>query len=164
MSSPLETENKNQSSDTYHKDDQEEYIPDTIEFEFSDPYITSFVCLLVPRFEDHTLVGDLSDRLHTWMKDICISFGWNLKFIEISPNYLHWIMTVKITSSPVEIMNTVRKTTSKKIFDEFPRFSQKNMSKKYWAPYYFVGIGNVPYSNSSIQSFIEQIRTEQGLQ
>ena len=162
MSSPFETENKNQSLDTYHLDDQEEYIPDTTGIEVSDPYVSSFVCLLVPRFEEHTLVGDLSDRLHTWMKDICISFGWNLKFIEISPNYLHWIMTVKITSSPVEFMNIVRRTTSQKVFDEFPRFSEKNMSKKFWAPFYFVGIGNAPYSKSSIQSFVDQIRTEQG--
>ena len=163
MTNHLETENKNQYLADHHIDDQEEYIPDTLGIEVPGPYVTSFVCLLVPRFEKHTLVGDLSDSLHSWMKDICISFGWNLKFIEISPHYLHWIMTVKITSSPVEFMNIVRRTTSKKIFDEFPRFSEQNMSKKFWAPYYYVGVGNVPYSKSSIQAFIEQIRTEQGL-
>jgi REP element-mobilizing transposase RayT len=164
MSNQLETENKNQYLDDYYIDDQEKYIPDTIGIEVPGPYVTSFVCLLVPRFEEHTLVGDLSDSLHTWMRDICISFGWNLKFIEISPNYLHWIMTVKITSSPAEFMNIVRKTTSNKIFDEFPRFSEQNMSKKFWAPYYYVGVGNVPYSKPSIQSFIDQIRMEQGFQ
>jgi len=163
MSSQLETENKNQYLADYHVEDQEENIPDTKGIEVSGPYVTSFVCLLVPRFEEHTLVGDLSDNLHPWMKDICISFGWNLKFVEISPDYLHWIMTVKITSSPVEFMNIVRRTTSQKIFDEFPRFSERNVSKKFWAPYYYVGIGEVPYSKSSIQSFIDQIRTEQGL-
>ena len=133
-------------------------------YENSGPYTTSFVCVLVPRFEEHKLIGDLSVILRTWMKEICISFGWNLKFIEISPNYLHWIKTVKITTSPVEFMNIVRGTTSKKIFDNFPRFSQQNVSNKFWAPYYYVGVGETPYSRSSIQLFIEQIRTEQGFQ
>jgi len=145
-------------------EDKKVFLPNTTKiYEDSGPNVTSFVCLLVPRFEEHMLIGDLSDNLYTWMSDICISFGWNLKFIKISPDYLHWIMTVKITSSPVEFMNIVRRATSKKIFDEFPRFSQQDISKKFWAPYYYVGVGNVPYSRSSIQAFIEQIRMEQGL-
>jgi REP element-mobilizing transposase RayT len=160
----LKAENKNQYLDDHSIVDQEEFIPDTTGIEVPGPFVTSFVCLLVPRFEEHTLIGDLSENLYTWMKDICISYGWNLKFIEISPNYQHWIMTVKLTSSPIEFMNIVCRTTSKKIFDEFPRFSQQNISKEFWAPLYFVGVGEVPYSKPTIQSFIEQIRMEQGLQ
>jgi REP element-mobilizing transposase RayT len=163
-SSQLIPENKNPNLDNHRIDGQEEILPNTTgPYEVSDPYLTSFVCLLIPRFEEHILIGDLVDNLHTWMKDTCISFGWNIRFIEISPNYLHWIMTVKLDSSPVEFMNIVRRTTSKKVFDEFPRFSKKNMSKRFWAPLYFVGVGNLPYSKSAIQSFIEQIRMEQGL-
>ena len=157
-------ENNDQYLDDPGIDGQEEFTPNTAGlFEDIEHYLTSFVCLLVPRFEEHALIGDLSDNLQTWMKEVCISFGWNLKFIEIAPNYLHWIMTVQINSSPVEFMNIVRRTTSKKIFDEFPRFLDMNMSKKFWASYYFVGVGEVPYSRSAIKSFIEQIRMQQGL-
>jgi REP element-mobilizing transposase RayT len=163
-SSQIEAENKNQPLDDNHIDAQEVFLPNKAGlYEDDSPYETSFVCLLVPRFEEHTLIGDLSDNLHIWMRDICISFGWNLKFIEISPSYLQWIMTVSISTSPIEFMNIVCKTTSKKIFDEFPRFSQQNVSKMFWAPNYFVGIGHTPYSKPTIQSFIEQIRMEQGL-
>ena len=162
--SQLIPENNNPNLDDHRIVDQEEFLPSTTRsYDVSDPYVTSFVCLLIPRFEEHILIGDLADNLHTWMKDTCISFGWNIKFIKISPNYLHWIMTVKIDTSPVEFMNIVRSTTSNKIFDEFPRFSKKNLSKRFWAPLYFVGVGNLPYSKSAIQSFIEQIRMEQGL-
>ena len=165
MEKQFKDENKYQLLDDHSVDDQEEILPKITEFyENSGPYVTSYVCLLVPRFEEHTLIGDLSKNLHIWMKDICISFGWNLKFINISPNYLHWIMTVKITSSPTEFMDIVRRTTSENIFENYPRFSERNTSKKFWAPYYFVGIGDVPYSRSSIHTFIDQIRMEQGLQ
>lgn len=129
-----------------------------------DPYVTSFVCLLVPRFEEHLLVGDVTDLLYSWMKDICISFGWQLKFIDVNPRYLHWIMTVSITSVPTQFMKIVRLRTSKMIFDEFPRFKKRNMSNEFWAPWYFVGVGDVSYSKDTIRSFINQIRSEQGLQ
>ena len=128
-----------------------------------DPYITSFVCLLVPRFEEHSLTGDLSNELVIWMKDICISFGWQLKFIDIKPNYLHWIMTVSITSFPAQFMKIIRQETSQKIFENFPKFKRRNMSDEFWAPWYFVGVGEAPYSLSAIHSFIKQIRIEQGL-
>ena len=164
MSRQLKAENNNQYVDDNGIDDQEEFHPNANGlYVDADPYVTSYVCLLVPRFEEHKLIGDLSENLHIWMKDICISFGWNLKFIEISPNHLHWIITVNMNLSPIEFLNIVRRTTSKKIFDEFPRFSQQNVSKKFWAPYYFVSFGEVPYSKSTIKSFIEQIRMEQGL-
>ncbi|HAW51126.1 MAG TPA: hypothetical protein DCX54_02185 [Flavobacteriales bacterium] len=128
-----------------------------------DPYVTSYVCLLAPRFEEHLLIGDLADQLYGWMFDICISFGWKLKLLDVNPKYLHWIMAVSITEFPTHFMKIVRQETSKKIFEGFPRFSQKNMSNEFWAPWYFVGVGEVPYSQDSIQNFIRQIRIEQGL-
>lgn len=128
-----------------------------------DPYVTSYVCLMAPRFEEHLLLGDISSQLHTWMKDLCISYGWQLKFIDVKPEYLHWIMTVSITTYPNQFMKIVLRETSKKVFDDFPRFKVKNVSNQFWAPWYFVGVGEAPYSKNSIQSFIKQIRMEQGL-
>ena len=128
-----------------------------------DPYVTSYVCLLVPRFEEHLLIGDLADLLPIWLKEICISFGWQLKFIDIKPNYLHWIMTVSITTFPTKFMKIVCRESSRKILDDFPKFKQKNMSDDFWAPWYLVGVGQAPYSQESIQSYIKQIRMEQGL-
>ena len=144
--------------------DEQEDIQSDLEFlRQTDPYITSYVCLLAPRFEEHLLTGDLSDQLHIWMKNICISFGWQLKFIDVKPKYLHWIMAVSITTYPTQFMKIVCHESSKRIFDDFPRFEHKNMSNEFWAPWYFVGVGQAPYSQNSIQSFIRQIRMEQGL-
>lgn len=128
-----------------------------------DPYVTSYVCLMVPRFEEHQLIGDVSDQLHIWMRDICISFGWSLKFIDVKPECLHWIMSVSITTYPTQFMKIFLRETSKKIFDDFPRFKHRNVSNEFWAPLYFVGIGESPYPQSSVRSFIQQIRMEQGL-
>ena len=128
-----------------------------------NPYVTSYVCLLAPRFEEHLLVGDLADQLHSWMNDICISFGWRLKFLDINPKYLHWIMAVSITEFPTRFIKTVRRESSKRIFEDFPKFGQRNMSNEFWAPWYFVGVGELPYSQEAIHNCMRQIRIEQGL-
>jgi REP element-mobilizing transposase RayT len=154
----LHADNRNQ-----YKDEETNSKSDFDYQEKIDLYETSYVCLLVPRFEEHLIIGDLSDQLHVWMKDICISFGWRLKFLEGNPNYLHWIMSVSISSFPAQFMKIVRRETSKKIFADFPRYKQKNMSNEFWAPWYFVGVGELPYSQNNIQLFINQIRIEQGL-
>ena len=151
---------------THHKngiDEQEDIQSDLESLRQTDPYVTSYVCLLAPRVEEHLLTGDVSEQLHIWMKNICVSFGWQLKFIDIKPKYLHWIMAVSLTTYPTHFMKIVCQESSKKIFEDFPRFEQKNMSNEFWAPWYFVGVGKAPYSQDSIQSFIRQIRMEQGL-
>lgn len=128
------------------------------------PYVTSYVSLVVPRFKKHLLMGDLSDQLHIWMKDICISFGWQLQITDIRTDYLHWIMAVSITEYPTQFMTTFYRESSQKIFTEFPRLSHKNMSNEFWAPLYVVNVGQVPYAQDAIQSYIQQIRTQQGIQ
>lgn len=127
------------------------------------PYTTSFVCMVAPRFEEHLLAGDISDDLYKWMKEICISFGWQLKFIEVRSEYMHWVMSVGLATYPMQFMKTILKETSIKVFDNYPKFRQKNISNHFWAPWYFVGVGEAPYSQSSIKEFLKQIRMEQGL-
>ena len=76
---------KNNQLKDSHINDQEEFLSNEFGlFENSGPFETTFVCLLVPRFEEHALIGDLSENLHTWMREICISHGWNLKMIKIT--------------------------------------------------------------------------------
>ena len=73
-------------------------------------------------------------------------------------------MAVSITTYPTQFMKRVCKETSKRIFEDFPRFKDLNMSDEFWAPWYFVNVGQAPYSKDSIQSFIKQIRIQQGIQ
>jgi len=128
-----------------------------------DPYVTSYVCLLAPRFEEHLIIGDLSDWLSIWMKDICVSFGWQLPFIDIKPEYLHWVISVSINMPSIQFMKIIRRESSSKILDEFPRVKVKNMSKDFWAPWHFVRVGLAPYPQSTIRKILEEIRMQQGL-
>jgi REP element-mobilizing transposase RayT len=123
----------------------------------------SYSCLLIPRFYDHYLTGDITENLVEWMKQICISYGWRLDAIVIRPGYLQWVMTVPLTANPAQVMRLTRQHTSQKIFDDFPRYKRKNMSGDFWAPGYYVAPGNQLLSLESISNFTLTTRRQQGI-
>jgi REP element-mobilizing transposase RayT len=132
----------------------------------SAPSISSgltFSCVLIPRFDDHYLAGDITVDLLTWMKEICISYGWHLDAITIRPGYMHWVMNVPLTANPAHFMRVVRLQISQKIFENYPRFKRKNLSNDFWAPSFSVAAGSQPHSMEEVDNFIRQTRTQQGI-
>lgn len=87
-------------------------VIETFEMEVT-PQISSelaYSCLMIPRFSDHYLTGDITRDLAAWVKEICISYGWRLDAITIRPGYLQWVMTVPITRNP-QFMKITRQQT-----------------------------------------------------
>jgi REP element-mobilizing transposase RayT len=123
----------------------------------------SFACVLIPRFADHYLAGDIVDCLKGWMKQACISYGWRLDALAIRPGYIQWVMRVPMNSNPAQCMRLVRRYTSEQIFEDFPRFKQMNISGEFWAPGNFVLPGNQLQSPEQINEFILQTRRYQGI-
>ena len=138
------------------------------EYAKTDPVVQSFselsfVCLLIPRFSDHHLVGDITEDLVEWMKQICISYGWRLDAIAVRPGYLQWVMIVPLNANPAQFMRTIRQQTSQKIFEDYPRFRRLNISGQFWAPGNFVTAGNQLQTPETINNFILQTRRQQGI-
>ena len=141
-------------------------VHETFELEPFPSVISSeltYSCLLIPRFSDHYLTGDITNDLLEWMKDICISYGWRLDAITIRPGYLHWVMTVPLTVNPAQFMRLTRQQTSKRILEDYPRFTRKNVSLDFWAPGFSVVHGNNLQSMETINNYILQIRRQQGI-
>jgi REP element-mobilizing transposase RayT len=148
-------ERGNHPSDTDHKVHLEPVTP--------RPYDLSYACLLIPRFSAHYLIGDVAESLHLWMKQICVSFGWRLDNLTIRPDYMQWIISVPPATPPSRCIRAVRENTSHRIFEEFPQFRHENISKDFWAPGYFVLLGNQPHPPEMINEYIQLTRQQQGM-
>ncbi len=136
-----------------------------VQFEAADthPYDLSYACLMIPRFTTHYLIGDIAESLRTWMGQICVSFSWRLEFLTVHPDYIQWILAVPPATPPSGCIRTIRQHTSQKIFEEFPHFRQENFSKDFWAPGYFVLVGNRPHPLDMINDYILLTRQQQGI-
>jgi REP element-mobilizing transposase RayT/CheY-like chemotaxis protein len=126
-------------------------------------YNLDYACLLVPRFPDHHLIGDLSDRLPEWIQETCIAFGWRLEYLAVRPEYLLWNVNVPPTTSPAYLMRIMRQRISVKIFDDFPRLQKENPSGDFWAPGYLIMGGSQPAPVEVVKEFIAQTRQRQGI-
>lgn len=131
---------------------------------YPHPYDLSYACLMIPRFDTHYLMGDISESLHLWMKQICLSFTWRLEYITVHPDYIQWIMNVPSPTPPSFCIRTIRQQTSLKIFEDFPHFKNENLSSDFWAPGYFVLVGNRPHPLDMINDYIQLTRQQQGIQ
>jgi len=140
--------------------DDEEIILESLE---QNPYEVSYTCLLLPKIGSHYLMGDIADRLHAMLKQICISFGWHLEFLSVKPDYLHWAMRVPPSTSTTYVIHVVREQTSMQIFAEFPRIKRENQSDDFWAPGYLIFWGAQPHPVEVIQRYIRQTRRQQGI-
>ena len=126
-------------------------------------YNLTYACLLIPRFTEHLLAGDLAERLTAWIPQTCVAFGWRLEQIAVHPDYLQWIVNVPPAASPAYLMRILRHHTSEKIFAEFPRFTKENPSGDFWAPGYLIMGGTQSPPVQLIKEFIQQTRQRQGI-
>ncbi len=123
----------------------------------------TFSCVLIPRFSDHYLTGDITGDLPDWVRQICISYGWRLDDIMIRPAHLHWVMTIPMTVNPAQFMRIMRQLTSQKIFEYYPRYSRINVSSDFWAPGFLAVPGKQFQPMEEINNFILQTRRQQGI-
>ena len=127
------------------------------------PYDLSYACLLIPRFGNHYLSGDLVDYLYGWMHDACISFSWRLESLDIQTAYVQWLLSVPAAVPPAHFIRILRHHTSSRIFEEFPRFKKENISGDFWAPGHLVIVGRRLHSPEMISEFIKLTRQQQGM-
>jgi REP element-mobilizing transposase RayT len=126
-------------------------------------YNLDYACLLLPRFTNHHLTGDLSELLSDWVPQICIAFSWRLEYISVRPDYLLWVVNVPPATSPGYLMQILRRHTSENIFNDFPRFTKENPSGDFWASGYLIMGGSQPPPAQLIKDFIIQTRQRQGI-
>lgn len=126
-------------------------------------YSLTYACVLIPRFPNHHLSGEVAKRLSEWVNHLTVAFGWRLEHLSIRPEYVQWLVNVPPNTSPGYLMRTIRQHTSRRMFIEFPAMEVDNPSGDFWAPGYLI-LGNPqPPPASLVQEFIYNTRKRQGL-
>jgi len=125
-------------------------------------YHLTYACLLLPRFAEHYLTGEVADKLSEWMPIICVAFGWRLEYLAVRPEYLQWVSNVPPATSPGYVMRIMRAQTSEKIFAAFPGLRKDNPSGDFWAPGYLIMGGTQPHPSQLVKDYIRQVRQRQG--
>ena len=153
--------------DKIHSVKQEEYSknPSIVEKTIKNKKRTStisvglaqlpFTCLLIPRLEPESIPDDLLDFLEERTPLIFLSYGWRLNDILIKKDMMQWIAAIPPIIAPAFQIQTIRKETSKLIFENFPKISMNGLMKDFWVPGYLVAIGSERISEIERDELIE---------
>jgi DNA-binding response OmpR family regulator/REP element-mobilizing transposase RayT len=131
---------------------------------FQALYHITYACVLIPRLPEHKLSGDLAESLAAWARQISFAFNWRLEYINVQSDYLLWIANTPPELAPGSLMDSVRKFTSERIFNQFPRYKRQNPSGDFWAPGYLILNGAQTPPEDIIQAYVHQTRRLQGAQ
>lgn len=123
----------------------------------------NYTFVLLPRFPEQYLTGELAEKLGVWLPQLCVAYGWRLDRISIRPQYVQWTLQVSPTVSPGYIVRVLREETSRRIYNFNTDLQENNPSKDFWAPGYLVMSGYLPPSRQMLTDFIQQTRHRQGL-
>ncbi|MEK6222103.1 MAG: response regulator, partial [Chloroflexota bacterium] len=71
-------------------------------------YNLTYACVLIPRFPEHHLTGNLGASVSNWISQLCLAFGWRMEHISLRPDYLEWLVNVPPATSPGYLMRIIR--------------------------------------------------------
>lgn len=97
---------------------------------------------LVPRSNEHYLLGEMTQALRDWMPVLCEIYGWELGLISIRPDYLKWTLLDFPESLTQKMLAVVRQWTSQRIHKHFPALQADPVEHDFWAPGYLVDTQN----------------------
>jgi REP element-mobilizing transposase RayT len=97
---------------------------------------------LVPRSNEHYLLGELALSLRVWLPGLCELYGWELNCLSIRPDYLKWTLLDFPECLTQKVLVVVRRWTSDRIFKDFPALQADPLEQDFWAPGYLVDTQN----------------------
>ena len=100
--------------------------------------VSNVTFYLVPAATRHFLIGELSTWLKRWLPALCETYGWELGFLSIRPDYLKWTLVDFPEALTQQMLQIVRQQTSGRIFRVFPNLKVDNDSGDFWTPGYLM--------------------------
>jgi len=123
----------------------------------------NYCCILIPRLPWHRIEDDLKDQLSVWMHTLGFVYNIKMKSVSALPTSLQWVCEVNSIMAPAEVIDIIRRQTSKKIFNDFPNFASDNTSGDFWASECLVVSRGELLDDAEVHTFVQIVRKRQGV-
>lgn len=120
--------------------------------------VSDITFYLVPHQNRHFLLGILARRLREWFPRICETYGWELAYLSIRPDYVKWTLHDFPDALIHEMLEIVRRRTSERIFRIFPNLQAGSQTGDFWSPGYLVDRQNREFSTQVLIAHVTKSR------
>lgn len=126
-------------------------------------YRLAYTFVILPKFPQYRLVGDLAIKMHELIRTAAIAFHWRVERLSVHPSHAVIVLSCPPASAPERVVRALRRATSQRLALEFPRLLADDPSGDFWArSYLLLGSGQDP-TPGQVADFIASVRRQQGL-
>jgi REP element-mobilizing transposase RayT len=118
---------------------------------------------LVPRVNEHYLLGELPPQLRQWMPHLCEKYGWSLNMLSVRPDYLKWTLADFPEGLTLKMLTVVRQWTTAQIFNTFPTLAAETPAQDFWSPGYLVDTQNRDFPTQVLIAHFARDRAPQDM-
>lgn len=118
-------------------------------------YLCQYHIIWCPKFRYNALQGDTQQTIKSIITDICKTYHYEIKALEIMSDHIHAFLSCPQTVAPADIARTLKSITAIRLFQEHPQLKQfYARTGTLWSKGYFITtVGNA--SATTIQHYIE---------
>ncbi|HET7011075.1 MAG TPA: transposase [Anaerolineales bacterium] len=116
--------------------------------------------VLIPRFPEHLLTPELSDRLRVWIGRLCLAWDWKPERIDIRPDRLEISLVLPPDEAPAHVVQELRDSLSERILRAFPELMTDLPSRRFWASAFLLQGGPAP-AGMEVETFVREARRAQ---
>jgi hypothetical protein len=116
--------------------------------------------VLIPRFSDHLLTRELSERLPGWISRLCLAWDWSPERIDVQPDRLVVTLVLPPEEAPSHAVQELRDGLADRILRAFPEFLPDLPSRRFWATAYLLQGGSPP-PDREVETFVVRARQAQ---
>ena len=125
-------------------------------------YLIQYHIIWCPKFRFAVLKGDVESKLKEILQQICETYHYQIKALEVMPDHIHIFVDCPQTVAPCDIARTLKSISAIQMFRAFP--SLKRFYARcgvLWSSGYFIStVGHI--SESTVIRYIEEQKHHDG--
>ena len=119
-------------------------------------YLTQYHIVWCPKFRYQVLTPERQDKLKIILADICKTYGYAIKAMEIMPDHIHLFVDIPQTVAPCDAVRTLKSISAIRLLKDDPAL-RKFYSRcgVLWSKGHFIStVGHV--SEETVKRYIEE--------
>jgi putative transposase len=92
-----------------------------------------------PNYRKKILVGKIATFLEQEIRPSCAENAWPIGAVNIQPDHVPLFLRAPPSTAPSQIAHTLKGTTARKVFQQFPEVKKQLWGDAFWSRSYYVG-------------------------
>lgn len=119
-------------------------------------YLVQYHIIWCPKFRYSILGNGVDVTLKKILNNICATYGYYIKALEVMPDHIHIFVDCPQTVAPCDVVRTLKSISAIELFKAYPKLKQfYSRCGALWSRGYFIStVGNI--SEETVTKYIEE--------